>query len=294
MSRMGYPYSARGGDSSGQQRSSGFKIRLIIAAVVALFAIISYYGRPGDENQITGQTQRVAMAEEADEIRMGLAARQEMAAQFGGVDSDRDAQALVNKIGEELLRALDESLEPGGRANPYREAFTFTLLDDTKTVNAFALPGGQIFITRALLTALETEGQLAGVLGHEIGHVIERHSNQQMAKQQFFQGLAAAGGIAGGDAQSARMSQVVAQMASMKYGRDDELQSDEWGIRLTAMAGYNPRAMIGVMEILEKASGGGGQPEFMSTHPSPANREQRIEEMIKREFPNGVPTGLKK
>jgi beta-barrel assembly-enhancing protease len=293
MSRMGYPYSAGGGESSGR-RSSGLKTRLIIAAVVALFAIISYYGRPGDENQITGQTQRVAMNEEADEIRMGLAARQEMAAQFGGVDPSPEAQALVKKIGEELLQALDESLEPGGRSNPYREAFTFTLLDDTKTVNAFALPGGQIFITRALLTALKTEGQLAGVLAHEIGHVIERHSNQQMAKQQFFQGLAAAGGIAGGDAQSARMSQAVAQMAAMKYGRDDELQSDQWGVRLTAMAGYDPRAMIGVMEILEKASGGSGQPEFMSTHPSPANREQHIEDMIKREFPNGVPAELKK
>ena len=287
---MGNPYAGDGYS----RRSSGLKVRLIIAAVVALFAVISYYGRPGDENQITGETQRVAMTEEADEIRMGLAARQEMAAQFGGVDHDPQAQALVKKIGEELLQALDESLEPGGRSNPYRQNFTFTLLADPKTVNAFALPGGQIFVTHALFRELETEGQLAGVLGHEVGHVIERHSNQQMAKQQFFQGLAAAGGIAGGDAQSARMSQVVAQMASMKYGRDDELQADQWGVRLTAMAGYDPRSMIGVMEVLKKASGGSGQPEFMSTHPSPDNREQRIEEMIKREFPNGVPTGLKK
>jgi len=290
---MGYPYSA-GDDGSYGRRSSGLKVRLIIAAVVALFAIISYYGRPGDENQITGETQRVAMTEEADEIRMGLAARSEMAAQFGGVDREPQAQALVTKIGEELLQALDENLEPGGRANPYRANFTFTLLADPKTVNAFTLPGGQIFITHALFRDLETEGQLAGVLGHEIGHVIERHSNQQMAKQQFFQGLAAAGGIAGGDVQSQRMAQVVAQMASMKYGRDDELQSDQWGVRLMSMAGYDPRAMIGVMKVLERASGGGGQPEFMSTHPSPANREQHIEEMIKHEFPNGVPAGLKK
>jgi predicted Zn-dependent protease len=293
MSRMGYPYSA-GGDSSYSRRSSGLKMRLLIAAGIALFAIISYYGRPGDENQITGETQRVAMTEEADEIRMGLAARQEMAAQFGGPDPDPAAQALVKKVGNELLQALDDSLEPGGRSNPYRENFSFTLLSDPKTVNAFALPGGQIFITHALFRELETEGQLAGVLGHEIGHVIERHSNQQMAKQQFFQGLAAAGGIAGGDAQSQRMAQVVAQMASMKYGRDDELQSDQWGVRLTAMAGYDPRSMMGVMKVLERASGGGSQPEFMSTHPSPANREQHIEDMIKREFPKGVPAGLKK
>jgi beta-barrel assembly-enhancing protease len=292
MSRMGFPYPGRGSRMSGGSMGSGLKVRLIIALVIAGFAVLSYYGRPGDENQITGESQRVAMTEEADEIRMGLAAKGEMAAQFGGADPDPRKQALVKQVGEELLKALDESLEPGGRSNPYRENFSFTLLADPKTVNAFALPGGQIFITDALLSALETKGQLAGVLAHEIGHVIERHSNVQMAKLQFFQGLAAAGGVAGGDVQSARMAQAVAQLASMKYGRDDELQSDQWGVRLTSMAGYDPRSMIGVMKVLAKASGGGGGPEFMSTHPSPANREQHIEAMIAKEFPNGVPPGL--
>lgn len=293
MTRFGVQYPnerAMSGGSAG----SGLKVRLIIAVVIALFAVVSYYGRPGDENQITGEKQRVAMTEEADEIQMGLASRREMAAQFGGPDPDPQAQALVKKIGEELLTALDNSLEPGGRSNPYRQNFSFTLLADPKTVNAFALPGGQIFVTHALFRDLETEGQLAGVLGHEIGHVIERHSNQQMAKQGFLQGLAAAGGVVGGDQQSMRMAQVAAQMASMKYGRDDELESDQWGVRLMAMAGYDPRSMIGVMKVLERASGGGGQPEFMSTHPSPANREQHIEEMIAKEFPKGVPADLKK
>ncbi len=297
MSGMGVSFPGQRANSygsSGGGMSSGFKVRLIIAIAVALFAVISYYGRPGDENQITGESQRVAMTEEADEIRMGLAARREMAAQFGGLDADPQAQALVKKIGEELLQALDDSLEPGGRSNPYRESFSFTLLADPQTVNAFALPGGQIFVTHALFRDLETEGQLAGVLGHEIGHVIERHSNQQMAKQQFFQGLAAAGGVVGGDQRSAQMAQAVAQLASMKYGRDDELQADQWGVRLTSMAGYDPRAMIGVMKVLEKASQGKSPPEFMSSHPSTPHREQEIEALIAKEFPHGVPAGLKK
>ena len=180
---------------------------------------------------------------------------------------------------------------PQGRPNPYRENFHFTLLADPKTVNAFALPGGQVFITAALYHALETQGQLAGVLGHEIGHVIERHGNKRMAKEQLFQGLAAAGGVAGGDQQSAQMAQAAAQMVSMKYGRDDELESDKWGVRLMEMAGYDPRAMIGVMQVLEKA-GGDGPPEFLSTHPKPANRIAYIERVIAEEFPNGVPPGL--
>jgi predicted Zn-dependent protease len=269
-------------------------VRLIIALVIAAFAVISYFARPGDVNQITGEIQKVAMPEEGDEIQMGLAATREMSAQFGGPDRDQRAQDAVRRIGEELLVALDESLEPGGHVNPYRRDFHFTLLADDQTVNAFALPGGQIFITRALLSALKTEGQLAGVLGHEIGHVIERHSNQQMAKQGLLQGLAAAGGVAGGSQQSAQMAQAAAQIISMSYGREAESESDEWAVRLTVLAGYDPRSMIGVMDILQQASGGrGAGPDFFSTHPNPEKRKADIEKHIAHEFPRGLPPGLK-
>jgi beta-barrel assembly-enhancing protease len=289
MSRMGMP----GG--YGYQRSGGsFKARLIIAAVIALIAIMSYYGRPGDENQVTGKTERVALDDEADEVQMGLQAVPQMAQMHGGRHPDAKAVAHVQQVGDKLLDALDKQLAAEGRTNPYRNNFHFTLLADPETVNAFALPGGQIFITGALYRELETEGQLAGVLGHEIGHVIERHSNKRMAKDQMFQGLAAAGGIAGGDVQSARMAQAVAQMVSMKYGRADELEADKWGVRITAMGGYDPRSMIGLMEVLDRASGGAGPPEWMSTHPKPANREAYIKQVIAEEFPNGLPEGLEK
>jgi beta-barrel assembly-enhancing protease len=292
MSRAGFPFGGR--SYGGGQRRSSFKMRLIIAAVIVVITLISYFGRPKDENQITGEPQRVAFDEELDEVAMGLQAVPQMAAQFGGADRDPVAQGKVKEVGEKLLQALDGSLEPGGRHNPYRDDFAFTLLGDRETVNAFALPGGQIFITRALYDALSTEGQLAGVLGHEVGHVIERHGNEHMAQSQLFQGLAAAGGVAGGDEQSARMAQAVASLVQMKYGRDDELESDRWGVRLTSMAGYDPNAMIGLMEVLANASKGGSPPEFFSTHPNPANRVERIKEFIRHEFPNGMPPGLTK
>lgn len=274
------------------RRRSGLKGRLILAAIIALVAILSYYGRPGDVNQITGERQRVVFTEEADEVQMGLQAVGEMKRQFGGPDPDPQDQAWVRRVGEQLLTALDETLEPGGRRNPYRDDFQFTLLADPKTVNAFALPGGQVFITRALFRDLKTEGQLAGVLAHEIGHVLERHGNERMAQQQLFEGLAAAGGIAGGDANSARMAQAVSGMISMKYGREDELEADQWGVRISYLAGYDPRAMIGVMEVLDRASRGQSPPEFLSTHPSPPHRVQYIKDLIAHEFPNGVPGGL--
>jgi predicted Zn-dependent protease len=303
MSRFPVPlprrYSPYGNDDprrqafGGSSGRSSFKTRLIIAAIIAIFALVSYYGRPGDENKITGEKERVAFSDEADEVVLGLQAAPEMVQMHGGPSRDREAQAMVDRIGNQLLDGLDKKLAEQGRSNPYRENFKFTLLADPETVNAFALPGGQVFITAALFGDLETEGQLAGVLGHEIGHVIERHGNKRMAQNQLFQGLAAAGGVAGGDAQSAQMAQAVAQMVQMKYGRGDELESDKWGVRLTALAGYDPRAMIGVMEVLDRASGGAAPPEFFSTHPKPANRVAYIKQVIAEEFPDGVPGGLK-
>lgn len=222
MSRFPVPlprrYSPYGNDDPRRQAFGGgsgrssFKTRMIIAAIIAIFALVSYYGRPGDENKITGESQRVALSDEADEVVLGLQAAPEMVQMHGGPSRDREAQAMVSRIGEELLDGLDKQLAKQGRENPYRDRFRFTLLEDPNTVNAFALPGGQVFITQALFRDLETEGQLAGVLGHEVGHVIERHGNQRMAQNQLFQGLAAAGGVAGGDAQSAQMAQAVAQM----------------------------------------------------------------------------------
>jgi predicted Zn-dependent protease len=287
MFRTGRRQAAGGGPAS------AFKMRLILALVIALFAVISYYGKPGDVNEVTGETQRVALADEADEVQLGLQAAPEMMGMHGGPSRDFREQQKVQQVGEELLDALDADLRANGRHNPYREAFQFTLLSDPKMVNAFALPGGLVFITEGLYDRLETEGQLAGVLGHEIGHVLSRHGNQQMAKQGLLQGLAGAAGVLGGDANSARMAQMIGSVIGMKYGREHELESDVWGVKLTTLAGYDPNAMIGLMKVLEAAGGGGGQPEFFSTHPNPGNRVEHIEAEIAKEFPNGLPPNLK-
>lgn len=279
---------------AGPRGAGGMKMRLLMALGIAAFALISYYGNPGDENAVTGKMERVAMAEEEDEIRLGLQAAPQMVQQHGGPSPDDRARARVEAIGGELLAALNRSLQAAGRENPYR--FEFTLLADPKTVNAFALPGGQVFITEALYRRLDRQGgnaELAGVLGHEIGHVLERHGNKRMAKQKLFSGLATAGGMAGGDVQSQRTAAMIANMVSMRYGRQDELESDSWGVELLGLAGYDPWAMVGVMKVLDEAGGGGGPPEMLSTHPKPANRIEYIQQVIKARFPDGLPPGLR-
>jgi predicted Zn-dependent protease len=171
-------------------------------------------------------------------------------------------------------------------------------LADEQTVNAFALPGGQIFITAGLLSKLSTEGQLAGVLGHEIGHVVGRHSAEQLAKARLTQGLTGAAAIATYDPDNpasqtgAIAAAMIGKLLNMRYGREDELESDRLAVRLTGESGYDPRAMIEVMRILEQAGGGARGPEFAQTHPNPGNRIAEIEQAIQQEYPQGLPAGL--
>lgn len=267
---------------------SSLKLRLVVAAGIALFSLISFLMK-SDVNEITGESQRVALTEQ-QEIALGLQALPAILDQHHGEHPDQEAQAYVDRVGEKLLVSLNASLRKQGRRNPYR--FDFHLLNDSQVINAFALPGGQIFITAGLFRQLETEGQLAGVLGHEMGHVLSRHGAQHMAQQEFTQGLVGAAGVAGGDVSSAQMAQMIGSMVNMKYSRSDELESDRWGIKLMVMAGYDPYAMTGVMEILKRSAGGGRQPEILSTHPDPGNRIQRIRDYIQRTYPQGLPDDL--
>ena len=151
---------------------------------------------------------------------MGL----QSAPQMGTPSRDRAGQNRVVQIGEQLVSALNMDLNQRGVRNPFR--FNFTLLDDRRTVNAFALPGGQIFLTEALYSQLSAS-QVAGVLGHEIGHVVERHSSEQMAKGNLIRGLVSAAGVAGGGYDSSRIASYVGNVVNMKYGRSDELESDK-------------------------------------------------------------------
>ena len=217
----------------------------------------------------------------------------QMAQQMGGVlDPRQDPDArVVAEVGHKLVNSTEAS------KSPYVGNFNFYLLDDPKTINAFALPGGQIFITRALFSRLEDESQLAGVLGHEVGHVIHRHSAQQMAKGQLGQMLVVATGVGASDdrghGQMATAAAAMAnQMMQLKYGRGDETQSDSYGLKLMAQAGYDPRGMLAVMQVLKAAGGGGRQPEFLSSHPLPDNRLEEIKQIIAQTYPKGVPQTL--
>ncbi|MBW4699913.1 MAG: M48 family metalloprotease [Aphanocapsa lilacina HA4352-LM1] len=269
--------------------SGGGIFRVLIALVLAGGALFTYFSST-QVNPVTGEKQNITITPE-QEIALGLQALPQLQRQYGGTSRDTQGQQRVDRVGERLVRGTAAS------RSPYR--FKFHLLDDPRTVNALALPGGQIFITSALLGRLKSEGELAGVLTHEIGHVVGRHGAEQLAKQQLTQGLTGAAVIATYDPydpssrNSAAVAAALGQLVNMRFGREDELESDRLAITYMAEAGYDPRSLLAVMRTLKAAGGGARPPEFFSTHPDPDRRLERIAEAIEQRYPNGVPAGLK-
>jgi len=251
---------------------NNFKGRLAVAIIIAIIGVITYFSKT-ETNPITGEKQRVSLSVD-QEIQLGLQAAPELIQEMGGEARDSKLNAYVDKVGNRVL----SSTEAG--KSPFQ--FEFYLLADNKTVNAFALPGGQVFITMGLYKLLKSEDQLAGVLGHEIGHVINRHGSEHMAKQELTQQLVQATQVASGGYDQGMIAQYVGQMVNLKYGRDDEIESDKYGVKYLVESGYKPEAMIEVMEILNDASGKNKSPEFLSSHPNPENRIQKIKEYIQQ------------
>ena len=244
-----------------------WKIRIFIGLAIIAFAFIKKCNNT-EENPYTGRSQHITMNAK-QEIAIGLQSAPGITQQHGGLYPDERLQAYVDNVGNKLVQ---NSI---ARETPYQ--FDFHLLADDKTINAFALPGGQCFITYALFSQLNEE-QLAGVLGHEIGHVIGRHSAERIASSEFWRtatmgatvGAGEIGNVVGG----------IGQNTLLKNGRGDELESDDLGVLFMIQSSYNPYEMIEVMKILKAGAGPNRVPEFQSTHPDPENRIQKIKESI--------------
>ena len=220
-------------------------------------------------NPATGRRE-LSLVSESAEIAMGQEYDPQIIAEMG-LYPDDDVQAYVSELGLRMAAASERPQLP----------WAFQVVDDP-AVNAFALPGGFIYVTRGILAHLNSEAELAGVLGHEIGHVTARHSANQMTRMQLQQiGLGIGALLSDRVANWADYIGVGLGILNLNYSRGDESQSDELGVRYMGRTGYDPEAMAGVFETLALASGApsGRTPEWMSTHPYPENRGARIMEM---------------
>jgi predicted Zn-dependent protease len=222
-------------------------------------------------NPVTGKNE-LSLVSEDQEIQMGKEAAAQVQ-QSIGYYNDPALQAYVSGIGMKMAKASERPNLP----------WEFHVVNDA-SVNAFALPGGFIFVTRGLMTAINDEAELATVVGHEIGHVTNRHSVQQMSKAELAQVGLGIGSILSSDV--ARLAGLASQGLSLlflKYSRDAENQADKAGFRYALNANYNVSEMANVFQTLDRmsqASGGGKLPEWLSTHPDPGTRVQNTEQRL--------------
>jgi predicted Zn-dependent protease len=242
------------------------RIRSLIPAAAAA-AALALLAPACATNPATGQRQ-LSLVSAQQEIAMGREADPQIAAQLG-LYPDDELQAYVARVGKELAAASERPDLP----------WTFRVVDDP-AVNAFAVPGGFIYLTRGILGHFANEAQMASVLGHEIGHVTGRHSVEQISKGQLAQiGLGVGAILAPEVADYAGLAQSGLQLLFLKYGRDAEREADSLGLRYIGREGYAVGEMGEVFTLLDRvsaASGAGRVPNWLSTHPAPANRRQTI------------------
>ncbi|HET9328522.1 MAG TPA: M48 family metalloprotease [Candidatus Eisenbacteria bacterium] len=224
------------------------------------------------KNPVTGKSE-LSLVSGAQEAQMGKEGYNAVIQEYG-IYEDPKLQAYVDSIGQSLARV---SHTPQG---PWK----FTLLDDP-TVNAFAMPGGYVYMTRGMMSHLNSEAQLAGVMGHEIGHVTARHSAQRITQQQLAGiGLGVAGIFSTGFRRYSEVATQALGLMFLKYGRDDENQSDELGVQYSTAAGWDPRDIPATYAMLKRVSDQAGQrlPSFLSTHPDPGSREERTRALAEK------------
>ena len=275
-------------------------MRRRVQAVAVAILIVGQVGCTQVRNPATGELQYTSLTP-TDERKLGQQEHPKALRQFGGAYEDRALQAYVAGVGNQVKNASELGAEP----------FTFTLLD-SEVVNAFALPGGYVYVTRGLVALANNEAELAGVLGHEVGHVTARHSAQRLDRAQLGQAgtlLAQLGGlILGGylgGAEGARLGgETAGQLGSagaqawvQGYSREQEFEADQLGIRYLGAAGYEPGAMATFLATLQaddayrRRTEGGGTDEasflgdWFRSHPRTPERVARAVEATSAEMP---------
>jgi hypothetical protein len=211
----------------------------------------------------------------AQDVQIGREAAQEVRRELPMLNDDR-VEDYVERVGERLVRAIPQQYRHG----EFRYSFEVV---NQKEINAFALPGGPMFLHRGMIEAAKSEGEVAGVMAHEIAHVALRHGTAQATKAEKFQIGAIAGQVLGAIVGGAAGS-IIAQGSNfglgayfLKYGREYEREADLLGAQIMARAGYDPRRMADMFRTIERQGGGRGGPEWLSSHPNPGNRYEAIQ-----------------
>ncbi len=274
-------------------RSRPVRIRSV-ANVLTLILAAGVVGACASPNPTTGRRGFAPFKMSLDEqVQIGTEQAPAMEKEFGGKVPDQQAQDYVVNIGRRLAEATRPD-DPRMANLPWE----FTLLD-SGVVNAFALPGGKVFVSRGLAEKMSNEAQMAAVVGHEIGHVTAEHTSERYEQQiAIVGGSAIAGALLGAVVNSdnratgagigAGAGAALGGVWALSYSRDQEIEADRLGMRYMERLKYNPRGAVQVQEILKAASGGGSSLDIMATHPSSDTRIRALNERIEKYYKDKV------
>jgi predicted Zn-dependent protease len=218
-------------------------------------------------NPVTGKRELMLLSE-TDEINLGKESDQGIVQTYG-VYPDQELSAYINSIGQSMVKISH-------RPNLVYE---FKIMD-SPVINAFAVPGGYVYITRGILAYINSEAELAGVVGHEIGHITARHSAEQYTRAQLAQlGLGVGAALSKEIAQYAGLASQGIGLLFLKFSRDNERQADDLGVQYSTRVGYDAREMANLFKVLDRmqSQSGGGLPDWLSTHPNPADRVTTVQ-----------------
>ena len=206
----------------------------------------------------------------SDDVKLGREAAQQAEQQFP-ILNDATATDYVTRVGERLVDNIPAEFQ-------HPEFRYYFKIVNARDINAFALPGGPMYVNRGMIEAAHTEGEMAGVMAHELSHVALRHGTAQATKGQKYGILAGIAGIAGTVLAGPGVGQIAQGAVGayfLKFSREYETEADILGAQIMARSGYDPRDLANMFRTIEQQGGGGG-PQFLSDHPSPANRYARI------------------
>lgn len=224
--------------------------RLLTVLTMALVAVVGYYGIRGSSPALPHL--RPVRITPQQEIAIGLQAAPAMAQRYGGLSTDRQARQRVDRLCHDLVEKTE------ARRSPYD--FDCHVLADTQTADAFALPGGQVFVTAGLIERVPSDAGLAGVLGHEIAHVLDRHGTERIAQTRIAPGLTGAAVLAAYDPadpasrRKAAVATLIGRLIDLRFSPAEEAEADRLGVRLVTEAGYDPQAAAQGMRLLATAS----------------------------------------
>lgn len=239
----------------------------LLAMAVIVFALLCSCA----VNPITGDEELMFFSPDED-VKLGSKYGPQFEEALGGRYPDENLQRYVNEIGQRIARFCHRP----------DIAYHFTIVEE-EMVNAFAVPGGYVFVTRGLLEKLGSEAQLAAILGHEVGHVVARDTMVALSRQIGMMALVAAAAAGDRTGEAAAGTSFVSSVLTLQYSRDDEKDADMVGLAYMVQAGYDPNGVVEAMKVLQELQA--VRPiEFFSTHPNPESRITYLEERIERRY----------